>query len=71
MEAEGQLGGLNAEDVSKVIKEVPLSTRVFIFAGIVLSVSILVYVWNSKPTMQEERRRLLDYDGDTVEARTA
>jgi len=76
MEAEGQLGGLNAEDVSKKTtgpqEDIPLSTRVFIFAGIVLSVSILVYVWNSKPTMQEERLRLLaEYDGDTVEARTA
>lgn len=77
LQEEG-LGKLDTENsdksavgVSSVPDDIPISTRVFIFAGILLSVSVLVYVWNSKSHLEEERAHLLgDYDHETVEARS-
>lgn len=70
-EGLGKLDTENSDKSASVPDDIPVSTRVFIFAGILLSVSVLVYVWNSKSNLEEERAHLLgDYDHETVEARS-
>jgi len=70
-EGLGKLDTDASDKSASVPDDIPISTRVFIFAGILLSVSVLVYVWNSKSNFEEERVHLLgDYDHETVEARS-